>query len=413
MKEIKVIGLTHKQVDLDKIGQFHLSDDVVEERLKGLIEKTDITELMYLSTCNRVEFIFTSHSSVDDDCLLNFFHAFNPNFDETHLKFACQNAQYHEGRDAVRHLFKVASSVDSLVLGEREIITQVRTSYEKSHELGLTGDTLRLLAENTINAAKAVYTQTNVATKPVSVVSLAYRKLKDLNIPLDSRILVVGTGKTNTNMCRFLLKHGFTDFRVFNRTIKNGDYLAGLLGADTNCLSDLKDYKGGFDMIVTCTGSSSYIFYKELYAKLLGEDKGKKIVIDLAIPNDFDRSIADEYPVKMIAVEDLRAEADRNLKEREKELVVCDKIIQKHLDAFGSLYKERQVELAMMAVPNKVKEINQTAINSVFAEEVSALDNTSKETLQKVVEYLEKKYISVPMKMAKEILLEHDNPETH
>ena len=96
MKEIKIIGLTHKSVDLEKIGEFHLEDSEVEKRLKSLMARTDIEELMYLSTCNRVEFIFTSPSEVDDDCLLNFFHAFNPNMDETQLQFVCQNAQYHE-----------------------------------------------------------------------------------------------------------------------------------------------------------------------------------------------------------------------------------------------------------------------------------------------------------------------------
>ena len=94
--------------------------------------------------------------------------------------------------DAVRHLFKVASSIDSLVLGEREIITQVRTAYENCLEMGMTGDVLRLLIQKAIGAAKAVYTETDVATKPVSVVSLAYRKLKDLNLKLDARILVIG-----------------------------------------------------------------------------------------------------------------------------------------------------------------------------------------------------------------------------
>lgn len=386
-----------------------MEDSKLRQRLEHLRSKTSIEELMYLSTCNRVEFVFTSHSPFDDDCLLNFFLAFDPNATETQLQFACQYAECYEGMDAVRHLFKVASSIDSLVLGEREIITQVRTAYENCQLMGFTGDMLRLLIGKTVEAAKAVYTQTNVATKPVSIVSLAYRKLKDLNLPLDSRVLVIGAGKTNSNMCKFLHKHGFTNFTVFNRTIRNGDRLAATLGCESLSLNTLPQYMQGFDLIVTCTASSKYIFTKELYHQLLQGDTDRKVVIDLAIPNDFDRSISDFHKIKMIAVEDLRTIADKNLREREKELVVCERIIQEYLEEFRCVYKERQVELAMKSVPNKVKEIKDVAINSVFASDLANLDDEARAVIDKMMSYMEKKYISVPMKMAKEILL--DNPE--
>ncbi|MFT7611818.1 MAG: glutamyl-tRNA reductase [Parvicellaceae bacterium] len=410
MREIKIIGLTHKSVELEKIGEFHVDDSSVKARLKHLVEKTDIEELVYLSTCNRVEFIFTSEAELDDDCLLNFFHSFDPDMDETKLQFACQNAELHSGLDAVRHLFKVASSIDSLILGEREIITQVRTAYERSREIGLTGDSLRLLIEKTIEAAKAVFTQTNVATKPVSVVSLAYRNLKDFNIPLESKVVVVGAGKTNSTMCKFLKKHGFTNFVVYNRTMKNGDALAKELNCENRTLAELKNHSEGFDLIVSCTGSSKYIFTPDLYRKVLGDDKGKKVVIDLAIPNDVDREIADKFNVRMITVEALRSVAEKNLKEREKELVVCDKIIQNSLDEFRTTYRERQIELAMKNVPQQVKEIKEMAMGTVFINELNSLDSDSKEVLDKVIEYMEKKYIAGPMKMAKEILL--DNPSS-
>ena len=406
MKEIKIIGLTHKSVDLEKIGEFHLEDSEVEKRLKSLMARTDIEELMYLSTCNRVEFIFTSPSEVDDDCLLNFFHAFNPNMDETQLQFVCQNAQYHEGMDAVSHLFRVASSVDSLVLGEREIITQVRKSFEDSKKFRLTGDSLRLLVEKSIEAAKQVYTETNVATKPVSVVSLAYRKIRDLNIPLDAKVLVIGAGKTSTNMCKFLQKHGFNNFTVYNRTMKNADGLAQTLACENRSLADLEQHDTGFDIIVSCTGSSHYIITPELYSKLLRDDKERKVVIDLAIPNDFDRRIADDHKVTMIGIEGLRAIAENNLKEREKELVVCDKIIQNNLEDFRNTFRERQVEKAMSQVPQLVKDIRERAYDTVFVKELDGLDKDSKKVLDKVVEYMEKKYIAGPMKLAKDILLQ-------
>jgi glutamyl-tRNA reductase len=139
---------------------------------------------------------------------------------------------------------------------------------------------------------------------------------------------------------------------------------------------------------------------------LLAGEKGKKIVIDLAVPNDFDVSICNSYPVHLIEIGSLQEIAKENMMRRSQELESCNKIIEKRLNDFNFVYKTRKVELAMKEVPQKVKEIREMAINTVFAKDIEQLDEQSKEVLEKVISYFEKKYISVPMKMAKEILLD-------
>ena len=407
MESLKVIALTHKTVELDEIGKFHVEDTEKEARLKSLCENAGINELMYLSTCNRVEFVFTSQESFSGNYLRNFFKSFNPEWDEAQIDFAVNNCILHEGEDVVKHLFNVASSLDSLVIGEREIITQLRKAYEDSKEMGLTGDVIRMVIQKTINAAKAVYTQSEIARKPVSVVSLAYHTLKNKNVKNDANILVVGSGKTNTSMLKFLSKHGFKNFTIFNRTLSNAEKLAEMVNGKALPLSELPTYKGGFDVIVTCTGSANTIFTKELYSDLLGDDKGKKLVIDLAIPNDFDRSLTSKFNVDLIAVEDLKIVAENNLQERAKEIDKCEAILKEHFEDFKQANRQRKVEVAMREVPIKVKEIKEKAFNEVFAKELENMDGASKEVLDKVVAYLEKKYISVPMKMAREILIDN------
>ena len=118
----------------------------------------------------------------------------------------CQKVEVFHKADAVKHALSVASSIDSMIVGEREIITQVRGAYEASKSYGLTGDFIRLLTRKVIETAKKVYTETNIAKKPVSVVSLAYHKLRNLNIALDAKFVIVGAGLTNTTMCKFLKK---------------------------------------------------------------------------------------------------------------------------------------------------------------------------------------------------------------
>ena len=409
MKRFKIIAVTHKNFDISDIGKFHIDEQERQHRLSRLKETVGIDELMFLSTCNRVEFLLSTSGRIDSGFVKNIITSVYPEIKKEDAEKIISSALIFEGEEAIRHLFQVASSLDSMVVGEREIITQVRNAYELSKKSGLTGDLIRQVVQKTIECAKNIYTHTNISRNPVSVVSLAYRKLKQLNVKLDSKILIVGSGVTNTTMAKYLKKHGFTNFVVFNRTLTNGEKLAGELGGESFPLSDLKNYKAGFDVIVTCTGSPEIIITKEIYSSLVGEDKSRKVVIDLAVPNDMDEEIPNTYDVNLIAVNNLQEVAKNNLKEREKELVACEKIIEAGIDGFKKEFKERKVELAMSDVPKKVKEIREVAVNEIFAKDIEKLDVQSKETLDKVIAYLEKKYISMPMKMAREILIDESS----
>ena len=409
LNQIKILALTHKNLELNEVGKFHLSDDILSETLVNIKKSLSIDELMYLSTCNRVEFIFTTKANIDDEFLLNFFMAFNPSWRETELMFASQKVEVFEGEQAVEHLFKVASSIDSLVVGEREIITQVRNAFDVCNKLGLTGDVIRLLIQQTIRVAKNVYTETSIAKNPVSVVSLAYKQLRQHNINESSNFLVIGSGKTNKTMARFLKKHGCKNFSIYNRTISKAEEFAEEVGGKAFPLTELKNHKEHFDVVLTCTASALPILTNELYKQILNGDTTRKVIVDLAIPNDVDPDILGKHNIELLSINELKEVADKNLKQREKELHKCNAIIEEQLKEFNQLFKTRKVEVAMRQVPEKVKEIKKNALEVVFQKELQTLDPNSKEVLDKILDYVEKKYVSVPMKMAKEILLEVDS----
>ena len=402
MKELKIIAFTHKTTDIQNIGYLHLDEAQRAERLTQLKVNSGVEELMYLSTCNRVEFVFVTEQDFTPAFRSKFFLAFNPSVD---VQWMEKNAEFNEGEDAVHHLMRLASSLDSLVIGEREIITQVRSAYEESLKFGLTGDLLRIAIKHTIESAKEVYTHTDIAKNPVSVVSLAYRTLREFNLKNDARFILIGAGETNTTMAKFLKKHGFQNFSVYNRTLSKAEKLAKQLQGEAYSLEDLEKRTEGFDVLISCTGSEEPIVNPDLYQKLLAGEKSKKIVIDLALPNDIEKTIPKTFAVHYINIEGLKEKADENMKKREKELTVCHEILDKQWSAFQEVYHERQVIKAMQGVPQKVKEIRQHAIDNVFAKEVEGLDENAKEVLDKVLAYMEKKYISGPMIMAKEILL--------
>ena len=410
MNTLHTLAFTHNKVELDEIGKFHIEDAILKERLVYLKEKLALKELMYLSTCNRVELIFTCDQLVDNEFLSSFFSAFNTSWDAMQINKAIQMAEIFQGKAAVEHIFKVASSLDSLVIGEREIITQVRKAYEQCREYGLTGDVIRLLSQHTIQVAKKVYTESDISKNPVSIVSLAYHKLKEKNIKKDANFLIVGAGKTIATMLKFLSKHGYNNFTIFNRSEQNAiDLVERIkLKATIKKLSSLQNYTTEFDVIISCTGASTVIFSEEKYAKIIGDDKRKKIVIDLALPADFDEKIPSKYNVEVVAIKDLKKVANENLAKRSKDISKCQKILNEKLIEFKEIEKVRRLERAMSEVPTTIKNITSKAYSEVFAKDLEGLDNESRDVLDKFVTYLEKKYISVPMKMAKEILLKQN-----
>jgi glutamyl-tRNA reductase len=303
----------------------------------------------------------------------------------------------------------MSCSLESLIVGEKEILAQLRKAYEHCREAGLTGDGLRMFMNCAVKTAKEVYTHTNISKNAISVVSLAYRKLKDLKLCNNARVLIIGAGETNRTISKYLQKHKFSNFAVFNRTLSKAQQLAVDLSGEAFTLDGLKTYNKGFDVIITCTSATEPIITPEIYTSLLNGETSKKTIVDLAIPNDTAPEVLEQFPVNFIEVCSLNEVAKRNLQERYQELTHAEAIIEENIAEFLTMQKQRRIELAMRQVPEKIKEIRNTAINSVFADEVQGMDEQSRELLERVINYMEKKYISVPMVMAKDILINSGN----
>jgi glutamyl-tRNA reductase len=408
LNQFKVIALTHRTLGLDLVGKYHVEPEEQAARFADIEQKFLIREFMFLSTCNRVEFFMRTSQELSPAFVTRFLTTYFPNITTEEIEKSVENARMFDGIDAIRHMFHVASSLDSLVIGEREIITQVRNAFERCEQNGFSGDFVRIAIQKAIETAKQVYTETEIATKPVSVVNLAYRQLLEKELHSGQRIVYVGAGTTIEAIAGNLKAHDFESVKVFNRTKKKAHTLANALGGQGYSLTELKDHCGSFDVLVTCTGAEGAIIDDFLYEEMLGGDLSKKIIVDLAIPNDIDASVLSKHRVDYIAIEDLKVEAKRNLKAREKEIFRCEALVEERLNEFEIAFKTRKLELAMHGVPQIMKDIKTRAVEKTFAKEIEALDSESKETLDKILNYLEKKYIAVPMKMAKQVMLDQD-----
>jgi glutamyl-tRNA reductase len=403
----KVIAFTHKNLPLDLIGKLHLTQDEQVNVLKSLQVQFHFEELLFLSTCNRIELLIRSNSSVNDVLIREVVLFLNPSLNNLEAGTLAVASEVYSGFDAVQHILKVASSLDSLVVGEREIITQVRKAYDFCNSLGVTGDFIRLLLKQTIETAKDICTNTDIAKNSVSVAALAYRKLRALGIKDDARILFVGSGETNTILANYFQKHKFANFTVFNRTLENAERLAKVLNGQSYTLDALAEYKNGFDVLVVCTASSEIIVTEEIFFNLLRGETGKKAIIDLGVPSNVEPSVAANKQVHYIDINSIKEEAEANLQLRKNEIIKCEQIINTRAEQFISLHRERRIELAFREVPRQVKVIRDLAVNEIFAREIGALDQQGKEVLDKVLAYVEKKYNAVAIKTAKEVFLEH------
>lgn len=407
MDSLRIIAFTHKKFEFDEIGLFHLNDVDRPAKLKELKDQLNCDEIIYLSTCNRVEFIISANQTFNKTYLSKFIKLVNKDFTNSQIDDFTSRLEIFTAQSAVHHLFSVASSLDSLVIGEREIITQVRKAYEDCKEYNVCGDVLRVFIQKTVQTAKKIYTESNIAKKPVSVVSLSYLELQKHLLDSSKNILVIGAGKTITSMLKFVSKGFAHNYTIYNRSLGNAQKLSDnlKLGANIKLLSKLGDEKEDFDLIITCTGLQEPVITKEIYSSIIADDKQHKIIVDLAVPNDFSNEIRDDFSVELITVKDLKIIAEKNLKFREKEINICLNIIDEQIIDYKFAEKERQIERALSDVPKSIKDIKQKAYDEVFVKELAKMDDNSREVLDKFIQYMEKKYISVPMVLAKDILL--------
>jgi len=372
--------------------------------LESLKQQFDIDEILYLNTCNRISFVIVRDKVIDQNWVQQFFSQINPTLPQEILSRLHKYVDTFIGLKAIKHLYKVASSVDSLVVGEREIFRQFRVAYQYSVTHGLSGDYLRLVEKATVNTAKYIYTHTKIGERPVSVASLTFKKMLESQVSPDSKVLLIGAGETNTNVARFMKKQGFSQVTVFNRSLNNANHVADLLKAQALHLSDLSEYKEGFDCIVVCTASTKPIVDIEVYKTLLQKDQSHKVVVDLSVPRNVDPLVIDQYDTTYIDIESIRSLAEENMQFRKLEMQQALVIIDEKAEEFDTALQMRRIEKALKTIPSEIKSIKETAIKEVFSRDMDKLDESSKAIVMKMLNYMEKKCIAAPMKVAKQTL---------
>ena len=401
LQHFHILTLTHRNAKLKEIGELVAAFEGgsgLRSHLSRLQSEGIVKEVFYASTCNRILFLFTTDRKVDEQFRRELLPDAIP---------AIQRLLHFRGLKAIRHLYEVAGSIDSLVVGERQILGQLRESQETCREWGLIGDDLRIITNQAVLAAKDIYANTRIGEKSVSVVSLSMQQLQRHAPSRRSRILLVGAGQTNVLVAKFLRKQGYADVTVANRTLARAEQLAaGFEKGKSLTLDALDTYSGGFDVLFVCTAAADAIVSPERFRHLLaGEDATGKIVVDLGVPADVAESTVAAFDFTYISIEHLRVLAEENMDFRRREVDLAHEIIDRHLKETEKLYQTRLIERAMLHVPGQIKEIRHNAVNKVFRKELEGLDPETRELMDRMMLYMEKRCIGIPMQAAREAVV--------
>lgn len=404
----KILTVTHKRVNLHSISEFVVKTSdpsALKMRLQDLKEQFGLDELLYLSTCNRVMYFFHTERKLDLVFAVEFFKQVNPQLEDEVLGTLEDSVQILEGMDALEHYFTVSASMDSMVIGERQILGQLRDAYDQCKEWGLIGDNLRMAMDQAVAVAKSIYSNTRIGDKPVSIASLAIQKMMRYHLPKEARILIVGAGQTNTLIAKFLDKHHFSEVTVFNRTVSKAEEIAAIFPHGRAFdLDALHNYREGFDALIVCTAATEPVITPELYPQLLNGEAGAKVLIDLSIPHNIAPEVVSNYENHYIEIEGLRALAKENLAFRELEVQKAKAMLEDFIEELPKVFQQRRLEIAMRQVPVEIKAVKDRALNEVFHKEVAQLDTNTRDLLERMLEYMEKKCIGIPMKAAKEVI---------
>jgi glutamyl-tRNA reductase len=318
------LGLNHQTAPVALRERVSFDRETVPPALAALRAVDGVEEVAIVSTCNRIE-LYANVREGRETAVVEWLHSHHGLTPPTLEEFLYR----HDGPAAVRHLFRVATGLDSLVLGEPQILGQVKEAYHLARTAGSLGSPLDRLFQNTFAVAKRVRTDTRIGANPVSVafaaVRLAHQVFADLG---KSTVLLVGAGDTIELAARHLVDTGIQRMLVANRTLANAEALASRFGAQALSLSEIPQRLAEADVVIASTASREPILTREQVAAAIRARRRKPmLILDLAVPRDVEAATAELEHVFLYTVDDLAGVIEENMRSRREAAREAEAII--------------------------------------------------------------------------------------
>jgi glutamyl-tRNA reductase len=369
-----IVGINYKKTDADVRGHFAISHEHYERLLK-LAPTYHLTEFFILSTCNRTEIYgFADNAGQLADLLCAEAMGEREAFAEM--------AYVKRGSEAIEHLFLVAAGIDSQILGDYEIVGQIKQAVKFAREAGFVGPFLERLVNCVLQSSKAVKNQTEISGGTVSVSFAAIQYIRERFSDLsDKRMLLIGIGKIGRNTCRNMVDYlGTRNITLMNRTEGKAAELAAETGVGYASLDRLAELSGSADIILVATNAE----HPTLLRTHL-EGMGKKLVIDLSIPCNVEKSAGDLPGVVLVNVDELSKIKDETLQKREAEIPKAKVIIAEHIAELMDWCAMRRHVPVLKAVKTKLKELHTSPLFNKLSGESPATITDADEQIQRVI----------------------------
>ena len=337
-----VVGLNHRTVPLDLFEKMTVSEAKLQKALADLSSRENISESVILSTCNRIEIYAYAekfHGAYQDirNFLSEISHVAPEEFSDHLIGLF--------GPEAIEHLFKVSSGIDSTVIGEHEILGQVRSAWELAIKEQSVGTVLNSLFRHSLEVGKRARSETsisrNIASISQAAVAMADKQLDGL---IGKRVLVVGAGEMGEGMAKSLHAGGIAELRIANRTWDRALETAERLNGKPVRLDELPQNLTEVDLLLTSTGATAAIIEYGDLDEAVNQRKGKELlIVDIAVPRDVDPAAGELDGVTLLDMDDLREFAEKGIRAREKEVSSVIEIIEEEIERFSNLFSARSV----------------------------------------------------------------------
>jgi len=393
-----VIGLNHRTVPLDLLERMTINDARLPKALGDVVSREHVSEAVVLSTCNRTEIYVVAekfHGAYAD--VRNFLAEMAYLAPET---FA-DHLYVHYDAQAVSHLFGVAAGLDSAVIGEAEILGQVRTAWEIAQDENAAGTSLNLLFRHAIEVGKRARTDTAISRNIVSVstaaVAMAVERLGGLD---GRRVLVLGAGDMGEGMVRAIAgggrAGGVVDVRIANRTWERSVALAAQVGGSAIRLAELNDALAEVDLLLTGTGANSMMLeHSDLDRIMRARDHRPLLIVDVAVPRDVDPSAADVEGVTLLDMDDLRAFAEVGRQGRQREVAAVRALIDRELERFVAVSSAREVAPLVSSLHDRGETIRRAELDR-FRAKLASLEPAQLEAVEGLTKGIVAKLLHEP-----------------
>jgi glutamyl-tRNA reductase len=319
---------------------------------------------MILSTCNRVEIAIATDEGADPEETVERFLA---TARQVPRDFISPYLYHHSGSDAIRHLFRVASSLDSMVVGEPQILGQLKAAYAAAKEHGAVSGCLDLVVSRAFNVAKRVRTETEIGQSAVSVSYAAVELAKEIFGSLNGRkVLLVGAGKMSELSARHLRRSGAGEILVTNRTRSRAEEMAGVFQGRIVDYERFTSVLGEVDILIASSGAPHYVLVKDQMRKVIGSRRNRPMfLIDIAVPRNIDPEINELDNVFLYDIDDMQKVVERNMEGRRKVAEQAEAIIAEEVERMVSRLKAREIAPTIVVLQEQLEQMRAGEIERV------------------------------------------------